>query len=339
MKQDSLRPLIQLRDFLIRRLWPQAGPFRLWVDIISRCNLGCPACAQRLLPAEERRDMPEDLLDFLAAQVKDLTIPEVNLFHRGEPLLHPRFGEWVRRFRKTGALLRVHSNATLLDRDRTNALLEAAPHIFTCSVDTLDQASYAASRPGADLPGTLLGLERLLIQRRQRGLEYPKVNLLLMGRQTQSPETEGRLNRLKSLGIDRVIWRKPHNWAGAVGPVEGGKLHACTFPWYGLAVLSDGRVTPCPQDFFGQMVLGHAAEQPLWDIWQGEAARKLRQAHASLDLAAYPVCRACDRIRRPTMLGVPLEHLHNFLVESIFGWPGQPWAKPWKKWNLISERA
>lgn len=339
MKQDSLRPLIQLRDFLIRRPWPQAGPFRLWVDITSRCNLGCPACAQRLLPVEERRDMPEDLLDFLTAQVADLAIPEVNLFHRGEPLLHPRFGQWARRFRKTGALLRVHSNATLLDRDRTNAVLEAAPHLFTCSVDTLDPASYAASRPGADLPGTLVGLERLLIQRSCRGLIQPKVNLLLMGRQTESLEAKARLMMLKSLGIDRVIWRRPHNWAGALGPVAGGKLHACTFPWYGLAVLSDGRVTPCPQDFLGQMVLGRIDEQPLRDIWRGEEARKLRQAHASLDLAEYPVCRACDRIRRPTMLGVPLEHLHNFLVESIFGWPGRPWAKPWKKWNLISERA
>ncbi len=331
MIQGPLRLGIHLRDFILRRPQPEAGPFRLWVDITSRCNLACPACPQRLLPSDERQDTPEELLDFLAAQVADFAIPEVNLFHRGEPLLHPRFGHWARRFREAGALVRVHSNATLLDRDRVDAILEAAPHIFTCSIDTLNSAGYAAARAGADLVQTLSGMERLLTQRRLRGLEYPKVNLLLMGRQTESLETRTRLMVLKSLGLDRVVQRAPHNWAGALGPVAGGKPHACTFPWYGLAVLSDGRVTPCPQDFFGQIVLGQADEQLLWDIWQGRAAQKLRKAHGRLELTSYPICEACDRIHRPTMLGVPLEHLHNFLVESIFGWPGRLSAKPWKK--------
>lgn len=331
MIAGRLRLGMQLRDFMLRRLRPQPGPFRLWVDITSRCKLKCPACPQRLLSPDDRRDMPEELLDLLAWQVSDFNIPEVNLFHRGEPLLHPRFGYWARRFREAGALVRVHSNATLLDQNRVEVILDAAPHIFTCSVDSLDPADYANARPGADLADTLTGLERLLTQRRLRGLTQPKVNLLLMGSQAKNRESETRLMLLKSLGLDRAVRRRPHNWAGAVGRPADGRIHTCTFPWYGLAVLSDGRVTPCPQDFFGKIVLGRAGEQSLWDIWQGEETRKLREAHASRGLSAYPVCLACDRIRRPTLFGVPLEHLHNFLVESIFGWTGWPAAKPRKK--------
>jgi radical SAM protein with 4Fe4S-binding SPASM domain len=320
MMQLSLRLLKHLRDFSIRRLWPEAGPYRLWVDITSRCNLACPACAQRLLPAAERRDMPEALLDTLTAQVSGMAINEVNLFHRGEPFLHPEFSDWVGRFKQAGAMVRVHTNATLLDREKVDAILQAGPQIVTCSIDHLDSTGYADSRRGAVLADTMLGLEMLLTQRKLRGLKQPKVNLLLMGRQNESLEKDARLIALKSLGIDRVVWRKPHNWAGAVGPADDSrKIHTCTFPWYGLAVLSDGRVSPCPQDFFGQMVLGRADEKPLWDIWQGKAARDLRKAHARLDLTDYPVCRACDRIRRKTMLGLPLEHLHNFITEVYQG--------------------
>jgi radical SAM protein with 4Fe4S-binding SPASM domain len=116
-----------------------------------------------------------------------------------------------------------------------------------------------------------------------------------------------------------------------LGKAAQGKLHTCTFPWYGLAVLSDGIVTPCPQDFFGRIKLGNALEQPLLDIWRNQETQTLRRAQADLQLGRYPVCLACDRVRRPYILGLPMEHLHNFLAESIFGWAGRLTAKPWKK--------
>jgi MoaA/NifB/PqqE/SkfB family radical SAM enzyme len=152
MIAGRLRLAMQLRDFMLRRLRPALGPFRLWVDITSRCNLKCPACPQRLLSPDDRRDMPEELLDLLAWQVFDFKIPEVNLFHRGEPLLHPRFGYWARRFREAGALVRV---CTATPPCWTRPEVEGAiwrprPNFFTCSVDSLDPAAYAAT-PGRGL--------------------------------------------------------------------------------------------------------------------------------------------------------------------------------------------
>ncbi len=322
-----LRLAVQLRDFILRRPRPRAGPFRLWVDITSRCNLRCAACPQRLLPPDQRQDLDPAVLASLVDQVAAGAAREVNLFHRGEPLLHPRLGQWVARFKQAGALVRVHTNATLLDQERVEMLLDAGLDLLTLSVDSLHPADYAAARVGAELARTLAGLELLLAQRRRWGLRLPRVSLLLMGRQRRGPGAEERLQRLQALGLDRVVWRAPHNWAGVLGPAPAGRVHACTFPWYGLAVLSDGRVTPCPQDFFGRLTLGHAAEQSLMEIWQGRASRRLRQAHRAGDFSEYPLCRACDRVRRPTVLGLPYEHLHNFFVESIFGGPGHLAAK------------
>jgi hypothetical protein len=84
-------------------------------------------------------------------------------------------------------------------------------------------------------------------------------------------------------------------------------------------VLSDGRVSPCPQDFFGGLALGRADESSLQDIWHGPAARRLRVAHATGDLSGHAVCRACDRPFLPRRWGLPAEHLHNFWAESIIG--------------------
>ena len=263
--------------------------------------------------------MDPALLQSLAGQVKYLGC-EINLFHRGEPLLHPDLGRWITRFKASGNLVRVHTNATLFTPDKINDLLRNPPDLLTCSLDTLDVAAYAAARRGADLTRVLAGMERLLTEKHKRKLNLPKVGLLLMGRQAWDPDAEARLDKLKQMGLDRVIWRAPHNWGGALGGAAGNRRPAvCTFPWYGLAVLSDGGVSPCPQDFFGKIALGRVDQQSLMEIWQGQAAQNLRRAHRSHRLEDLPVCLACDRIRRPTILGIPTEHLKNFLSESIVG--------------------
>jgi hypothetical protein len=244
--QGLPRLATQLRDFVLRRPLPSNGPFRLWVDITSRCNLKCKACPQRMLPDTQRRDMPDELLNSLVEQVASGAAREVNLFHRGEPLLHPRIGDWARRFREAGALVRLHSNATLLDQAKVEALLEAAPQFFTCSIDSLDSEAYAAARPGADLERTLNGLEMLLAERGRRGLAQPRATLLLMGSQTRSPQAGARLKRLKNLGLDRVVWRAPHNWGGALGvscPWQAARLHL-SLVWPGRAVRWRGDALP-----------------------------------------------------------------------------------------------
>jgi radical SAM protein with 4Fe4S-binding SPASM domain len=307
------------REFLERRLEPSTPPLRLWIEITSRCNLSCPACCNRKLSDHERRDMDEGLLDRLCAQVPGLGC-QVSLFHRGEPLLHPRFDYWITRFRAAGATVRLHTNATLLDQERAQRLAAAEPEFVTLSLDTLHAYRYAQARQGARLDETMAGVERLLAARTKARAKRMRVSLLLMGRQDWGEEEKARIAKLKGLGLERVVVRSPHNWGGAVGQSPAPsrrKPNVCTFPWYALVVLSDGRVCPCPQDVHGSLALGQAGEQGLMEIWRSALAWQLRQHQASHQLERYPVCLACDRIMRPTFLGLPREHLKNLLRESI----------------------
>ncbi len=311
-----------LRDFILRRAHPAAGPYRLWIDITSRCNLACPACAQRLLPPDQRRDMDNGLLASLAEQAGALGA-QVSLFHRGEPLLRPDLGLWIRRFRAAGSPVRLHSNATLLDDSRAAELVAAGTDLVTLSIDSLDPDAYSVARPGAELAAALAGARSLLRARALAGRRRPRVTLLLMGRRARGAAADRSLAGLRALGLNRVVWRAPHNWAGQVGavPAGGRRPAVCTFPWYALAVLSDGRVAPCPQDFAGRLALGRADRHSLAAIWQGRALVNLRRAFAAGRGGLLPVCCSCDRIRRPTLLGLPTEHLKNFIAESIVRTP------------------
>jgi MoaA/NifB/PqqE/SkfB family radical SAM enzyme len=314
----KLRLLRYYQGFVLRRDKPMLPPLRLWVDITSRCNLKCESCPQRRLGELERRDMSPSLLNAICNQINGWGC-EVNLFHRGEPLLHPDLPNWIRRFKQAGALVRIHTNATLFNKQNIAGLLWAGPDILTCSIDSLDAKAYAKARVGAELGRTLAGLEHLLAAKKRLGREKPYISLLTMGDEPPGKEAAISLARLQARGLNRLVHRKPHNWAGLTGDaVRRSKPAVCTFPWYGLAVLSDGRVTPCPQDFMGGMVLGRMPDEGLLSIWRGAWARVLRMAHARHDLSPFPICQNCDRVYRPTIMGVPMEHARNFVNESLF---------------------
>jgi radical SAM protein with 4Fe4S-binding SPASM domain len=74
-------------------------------------------------------------------------------------------------------------------------------------------------------------------------------------------------------------------------------------------VLWNGQVVPCPQDFFGEMVIGNAREQELVDIFNGDEIKELRRSMLSRLVDPNSPCGRCDFIRRPTVLGMPLQSL------------------------------
>jgi radical SAM protein with 4Fe4S-binding SPASM domain len=118
-----------------------------------------------------------------------------------------------------------------------------------------------------------------------------------------------------------VIEKEEYVWAEESAPEIAGprRCAACTFPWYAMVICADGRVTPCPQDFWAKMAMGNVKSATLAEVWNGEAYRDLRRRFRS-DLDSLPLCRKCDRLQRKTVGGVPLQYLATFLVDQFVGY-------------------
>lgn len=288
-------------------------PLRLWLEISSRCNLRCPACPNKDLPAAQKGDMPWPLFRRVVDQARGFAL-EVNLHHRGESLLHPEAGRMARYAVEAGLACRLHTNATLLRGGLAAELLESGLQRLSVSFDGFNAASYEAHRVGARFEDVRGNVTDFLERRRHARRRLPRVSLEVL---ESAAGDEGERRRfaagMAAHGLDDLIVKKAHNWGGYLGPAGGGPLTACTFPWNALLVLADGDVLPCSQDFFAALKLGSAVESPLLGIWNDEPMRELRRAFAARDLAGLPVCAACDRIRRPTLGGVPAEYLRRLL--------------------------
>jgi hypothetical protein len=52
----------------------------------------------------------------------------------------------------------------------------------------------------------------------------------------------------------------------------------------------------CRFDLDGRVRIGKFGPESLAELWNGEAMQRLRQAHMSFDLSAWPVCDSCTGV-------------------------------------------
>jgi MoaA/NifB/PqqE/SkfB family radical SAM enzyme len=310
-------------------------PVRLWIESTSRCNLKCGYCPNKDVVKEDHGFMDFGLFTSIVDQVADHAY-DVNLFHRGEPLMHPRLPDMVAYARGKGLYTRVHTNITLLNEKKGRALIESGLDFLSCSFDGYEKDMYERNRVGAKFEWALDHLKGFLRLKRDLGVKNPLTVLQVMEIGAPPKPELKRLRRkfldnFKGLPLDRVILRTPHNWAGDVFMPElsrdalladGRRFTPCTFLWYSTSVYWDGTVVACPQDFFGKLGMGDLKAKPLSEIWNDSRLVDLRTRMAKGDVPKELPCYTCDRIWRHQVMAVPTDYLRTFLSDHVmsYGW-------------------
>lgn len=313
------------RDFKGRKEIVSSLPIRLWVESSNACNLRCVMCPNKDMPAAEKGNMSLDLFRSIVDQVKG-SVSDIYLHHRGEPLLNPALYDMIAYAHRAGIRTRFHSNGCLLDENRARKLIEAAPELVSFSVDGFDREAYESIRIGAEYEQTVKNIIRFLEMRKALKKKRPYVVVERINfRQTPPGETPEKIKqytrRFLEAGLDEVIAKEEYVWAEESAPEPEGacSYSRCTFPWYAMVICWDGTVTPCPQDFNAAMFMGNAARQTLSEIWNGPAYRDLRR-RLNTDIPSLALCHKCDRLRRKTVGGVPLQYMMTFLVDHLVGY-------------------
>ena len=297
-------------------------PLRLWVEPTNRCTLRCVMCPNKELPEKDKGFMEIGLFKKTIDEAAGFA-HDVHLYHRGEALLHPRFPEMIRIAREAGLKTKLHTNATVLDEEKSRALIASGLADITFSFDGYDKESYESIRVGGNFEKTVGNMIRFLEIKKGLKSKTPTAGLELIDfpdvyQRIDPAVKKAFLARFKGLPLDRLIVKKMHNWAGEVGGLKSSEaFSACTFLWQALIILWDGTVLPCTQDFFGYYTLGNVKNATLREIWNGREAVGLREKMVRRDVRDLETCSGCDRIRRRQFLGVPREYLWKFLLNKM----------------------
>ena len=313
-------------------------PIRLWIESSSACNLRCVMCPNKDMAPGEKGLMGIDLFRKIIDEAREFA-NDVNLHHRGEPLLNPDLPNMIRYAKAAGLKVRFHSNGSLLTEAKALELLDAGPDLISFSVDGFTKESYEKIRAGATFEKTCGNIFRLAERRRQQNRKTPyivveRIRLRDPATEPDRAAIEATRRRFFDAGVDEVIEKEEYVWAQTTAPEPAGAIRcaACTFPWYAIVICYDGTVTPCPQDFNAAMNMGNARMSSLKEIWNGEKYRNLRRGFVN-NIASLALCHKCDRLRRKTIFGVPIQYMLIFLADHIVGYgPLRRWINT-QEWN------
>jgi radical SAM protein with 4Fe4S-binding SPASM domain len=285
-------------------------PLKLHLEPTSVCNLRCPMCPQAIDAVKgDTGYIDLDLYKKIVDEARDFVL-EINLFFRGEPLLHRHMPEILRYGRSRGVRLHVNTNATILREKQARTLIEDGASKVTISFDGPDKATYEQMRKGAKYEVTLENVRqflRLVAEYKANGWQVPYTVMQVIlpyDEQSPGPEVPQHMKDLfAGLPVNEwdPIW--PHGWAGVMqenGVIKaqpyGENYHPCNWLWKSLAIYWDGRVASCCADFSGDQIIGDVKKQSLREIWNGEQMVRLRTLQVEGRHTDAPLCSGCDAV-------------------------------------------
>ena len=285
-------------------------PLKLHLEPTSVCNLRCPMCPQAIDAVKgDTGYIDLELYRKIIDEAKDFIL-EVNLFFRGEPLLHRHLPELLRYGSARGVRLHVNTNATILREAQARMLIEHGAAKVTISFDGPDKATYELMRKGARYEITLENVRRflgLVQEYRANGWRTPYTVMQVIlpyDPQSPGPRVPPHMKELfAGLPVDEwdPIW--PHGWAGVMqenGVVQaqpyGDQYHPCNWLWKSLAIYWDGRVASCCADFSGDQIIGDVRTQTLREVWNGPKMVALRRLQVEGRYKEAKLCSGCDAL-------------------------------------------
>lgn len=294
-----------------------------FVELINACNFRCTFCPQTTLKRKQRAmdfELATKVVGDLAAMGHHHPIM-VHLL--GEPLLYPRFFDFVEMAHGMGQRVHLLTNGSRFEDKTIEGIFRTGLDELLISLNTPEKATYEAQR-GTSMPFEkyMAGIKRMVVEAVRRG-PPPKllIQILYEPSRTDHPEEIARVNALSNewanlvrevkglphLRVEEVQHFTPpftivelcdsvsiqympyHSW----GEGQSLEKHFCSYPWRQLAVLVDGQATACCVDAEGEICLGNAREQSVEEIWEGPVLTRMRHAFWNDLQAVEPRCVRC----------------------------------------------
>jgi MoaA/NifB/PqqE/SkfB family radical SAM enzyme len=300
------------------------------IELTNRCNAMCSFCPRDVMPEQGlmRHDVFEQSLaravEFrgLARGLPVPLEPAVVFCGTGEPLVHHRAAQYVRRVRDAGLNCEVSTNGSLLSRDRALALLDAGLEWINVNVSDLG-ADYERVY-GLPFARTRENVERftalargrcvvciILVDHRRDETHLREVEAYWRSRGVDHVLQYGLVNRGGSLRLAAVALPPPDP-ADRGGEPEPRLI--CPAPFFNLFIGWDGRYYLCSHDWRKEVTFGSVFEASFAEITAAKLARVSSRkpicARCTLDPAN--LLRRRRHVADPTLsrpLGANLEEL------------------------------
>jgi MoaA/NifB/PqqE/SkfB family radical SAM enzyme len=297
------------RDYLVRRISPTETyedllrfPRYLEIETVNVCNARCPMCT---IDDWERgsKPMTDDVFKKIADEVVEHAgeIKRVSLYRDGEPLIDRKLPARVAVLKDGGiGNVAISTNVSLLNEERSRALLEAGLDTIIMSIDSLDKDVFEAIRVRLKFEQVLENALRF-IELRNKIRPQTKIWMRMIRQESnvnEWPEYEKYwASRLSEQ--DRIYYHNIFNWGGQLKvyqPVASSYEPGlpCVALWSLLVVFCNGDVPLCNVDYNNKYPLGNVLNTSIEELWRSKLANDRRMLHLTGEKRCITLCTDCN---------------------------------------------
>lgn len=270
------------------------------IEPTNHCPYSCLMCPRKRLMTRARGYMEMGtfirIIDEITTFPQKIRDKEIELFHFGESLLHPRLPEMVAYMSERSLKATLSINPCELSHSLIDRLVNSKPFHLILSIDSMDQTLFRKLRGHRAHLATAVAHTELLLKSFQAAGSQSIVTVRMIVMNENAHESEQFTNFWKSRGAN-VQLREFFPWndkdIANLGTVQKyPPFMPCPFPWQYLVIQWNGDVVACCRDYNAQLVLGSIMESSLQEIWESEKAQHLRDSMAS-GAGIKDLCKEC----------------------------------------------
>ena len=290
--------------------WASLTDFPRMIDIelTSACNFRCLMCPTGNLSLQ--RDpvfMSVETFNKIGSQSLEHGTA-LRFIGWGEPLMHPKAGEFIGLAAFRGLLTHLNTNGSHMTPSMAAALCEKRLASIKFSFQGVDRQSYAEMRNIDWFEGLLDTIGMFHSMRGGRELPWIAVSTTITDESPETVETfRGRLEPMADeVSIGHTVFDFMDLTAVRLRPKDKARLTTlkdkqtvekrhpvpCPEVYDKLSIHADGSVVVCCNDFDGIMELGNVNDTPIVELWRHPKIEAYRERLARKDYDA-PLCRDC----------------------------------------------
>lgn len=214
-------------------------------------------------------------------------IPKVIVLHGyGAPLLDKDMPERVKLLTEKKIPSYFSCNPANINIEKTIKIFENGLDYVKYSIEsTSDQRHKEIRGPASNFNDSYKKILRLLELKKKRNYRTTIViTMLNLNKPDQLEEWERLKEKFKGLDVYIYLKSQDQLWYDDTKQ-KTSSIHwieFCQFPWSSMTIKSNGQAVECVEDYNNEIILGDAKKESLYDIWNGEKYRKLREDHFNL---------------------------------------------------------
>ena len=271
-------------------------PIYLLIEPVSACNLRCIMCFQIDESFSSNTNfmgnMDFDLFKKVVDEAYEGGTKAITLASRGEPTLHPQFGEMLEYCKGKFFELKINTNATRLNEKLIHKILQSSVTDMVFSVDSYTKKEYESIRVRGIFDEVLNNIKNF---KKIKENSYPnsKCATRISGVKVEKSQDPKKFKEFWENYVDHVVMVEMENrWDTYHNPKEIMGHGPCNYLWERMYVWYDGICNPCDVDYKSELAVGSIKNQSIREIWHGEKFTKFRNAHKS---GKRNTCYPCDR--------------------------------------------